>query len=168
MQKNILTRDYVERELQFYNKADIRSTLVLSAVMALFFIPFAILGIVLVMAVVDELILKIVLCTLLGTLLSCPCWLHVLALIKHFQEGKQLKNSEFEIVTRKVRDKSEKVVHRHTEKFLSFEDFRDISVGGTTYDLSTYGDVFYIVHYRGKNEIKLLYPEKMYDFKENK
>ena len=42
--KNIITRDWIDGELHFYNKADIRSTLVSCIISSLFFVPFAILS----------------------------------------------------------------------------------------------------------------------------
>ena len=163
--KNILTLSYVENELRFYNTADIRSTLVLGTVLTLFFLPLTVLTILLIQTVIDTPLLSIPLCLFFGLLLSSPCWLHVRILAKHLQEKKQLQRGEFEVEIRKVGYKSEKIVARHTEQFLSFEGFRDISVNSTTYALADYGDVFYLVHYRGKNEIKLLFSEKAYEWK---
>ena len=51
-------------------------------------------------------------------------------------------------------------------KQASFSDFKDFAVGHTIYQLSSSGDEFYIVHYPPKNSIKLLYPLKMYEYKE--
>ena len=43
--KNIITKEAIEKELKFLNKADIRSSLVLIAVMALIFVPLSIMPI---------------------------------------------------------------------------------------------------------------------------
>ena len=40
--KNEITREFIEKELRFYNTADIRSTLVLCGGLSLFFVPLTI------------------------------------------------------------------------------------------------------------------------------
>ena len=83
----------------------------------------------------------------------------------------KLKRGEFEIVVRRVINKKEKISYgRHVgrnkiKECLYFNDFNKISVKHTMYQLASYGDEFYIVHYRGEKKIELLYPCKMYEYK---
>ncbi len=164
--KNQINRAFVEKELRFYNTADIRATLVTGGAMCFLFIPFAAFCAYFIWITVDASFLRFLLSAVGAILFSCPAWLHVIALVKSLLERKQLNNGEFDVAVRKVTYKDEKIVHRHVEQYLTFEGFAELSVGHTTYELATYGDVFYLVHYRGKKEIKLLYPEKMYEYNE--
>ena len=85
----------------------------------------------------------------------------------------KLKRGEFEIVVRRVINKKEKLyygrhyygLHIKVKEFLYFNDFNKTSVKHTMYQLASYGDEFYIVHYRGEKKIELLYPCKMYEYK---
>ena len=164
--KNQINRAFVEKELRFYNTADIRYTLVLTATWSLIFLPITCLWIWYALTHIDNTFLKIAMFPVGIAVFSCPIWLNVLALIRCFAERKKLAKGEFEVTVRKVTYKEEKMVHRHVEEFLSFEGFSDISVPRTTYELSTFGDEFYLVHYKEKKTIKLFFPRKMYEYHE--
>ncbi len=88
------------------------------------------------------------------------------SLITSLIERKLLKNGDFAIAVCGLECKDEKPVYRHTEKFLHFDGYKEISVASTVYDLSSSGDEFYIVHYKARTTVKLLYPFKMYEFRE--
>ena len=75
-----------------------------------------------------------------------------------------LARGDFDIVTRDVSYKSEEMVQRRLENYLHFCEFNKISVGHTTFQLASAGDTFYIVHYKAKKDIKLLYSAKMYEY----
>ena len=60
------------------------------------------------------------------------------------------------------------MVHRDIVEFLHFADFNDVSVDNITFQLAAQADIFYIVHYKGSRNIKLLYSAKMYDYQEGK
>ena len=162
--KNILTRAFVEKELRFYNKADIRGTILVGLALALIFVPIVLI----VLSFVDASSLpqRLFMQALTVFGLGLPVWVYAYSLCCHLVVKRRLNRGEFEIVRRKVTYKSEKIVHRHTETFLSFEGFRDISVDSTTNNLTSPGDVFFIVRYQNENRIRLLYPEKMYEYKE--
>ena len=160
--KNEITREFIKKELAFYNKADIRSRLLLGIVLALLSVPLVCLCIFL----IDHLVLRIV--------LSCLCALlpfgvfalyFIYQLIGALGEKKMIADDQFEITTRKVLSMDEKVVGNHTETFFCFGDFKEISVSNTIRDFFSVGDEFYIVHYCGKGEIKLFYPTKTYELK---
>lgn len=161
--KNIITREWVEKELRFYNTADIRSTLVLCGALSLLFVLLTV-GLVWgFFALFKNIWLKILLSVLMGGLTSAPVWINLLSLIVSLKERKLLNCGEFDIVTRDVSYKSEKMVYRHIQEYLHFSDFKEFSVGHTTFQLASAGDTFYIVHYNAKKDIKLLYSAKMYE-----
>jgi hypothetical protein len=65
-----------------------------------------------------------------------------------------------------VQYKDEKLVNRfgsaRAQKYLHFGGFKKIAVENANYDLTVQGDSFYLVHYKGSVEIKLLYPLRAY------
>ena len=103
---------------------------------------------------------------MVGALTSAPVWLNLLSLRTSLKKRKLLRNGDFDIAVCEVQYKDEKLVHRHTEKFLHFNGFKEVSVGNVNYDLVSQGDEFYIVHYKGRTEIKFIYSLKMYVLKE--
>lgn len=163
--KNIISREWVAKELLFYNTADIRYALVLCGVFSLFFLPLTVLLIYSICSSYENVALEIFFSVILGTISSAPIWINILSLRKSFAERKMLKRGEFDVVTREVTDKSEKLIHRHLEEFLCFNDFKETTVDHTVFQLASVGDEFYIVHYKTKNTIKLLYPAKIYEYK---
>lgn len=166
--KNIITREFVENELRFYNKADIRSTLVLYGTLSVFFVPLAAGLIYGILSQAGYPVLKIFLVAVIGGLFGFPVWCGIFLLCRSLKERKLLLNGEFEIEIHTVTHKKEKVVHKHIEEFLRFKGFKDVSVGHTVFQLASPGDEFYLIHYRSKKLIKLLYPTKMYEYKESR
>lgn len=164
--KNIITREWIEKELRFNNMADIRSTLVLCGALSLLFVPLTIGVVCGFFAMLENVWLKIILSVIIGGLTSAPIWLNLSTLRTGLKERKLLKNGDFDVVVCEVKYKDEKTVRRHTEKFLYFVGFKEISVGNVNYDLVSQGDEFYIVHYKGLTAIKLLYSLKMYEYRE--
>lgn len=160
--KNEITREFIKKELAFYNKADIRSRLLLGIVLALLSVPLVCLCAFL----IDHLVLRIVL-SLVTALLPFGVFalMYIVQLVKALGEKKMINGDQFEITTRKVLSMNERVVRKHTETFFSFGDFKEISVGKTTRDITSVGDEFYIVHYCGKSDIKLFYPAKTHELK---
>ena len=164
--KNIITRESVKKELYFLNAADVRSTLVVCGCLSLFCAPLTA-GIVYgFFTLIDNLWLKIILSVLVGGLTSAPIWLNLLLLRTRLKERKLLQNGNFDIVIREVKYKDEKGAHRYRVKILHFVGFKEKPVINVNYDPVTQGDEFYIVHYNGLKEIKLLYSLKMYELKE--
>ncbi len=164
--KNIITREWVAKELHFYNTADIRATLVLCGILSLFFVPLSVALVYEIVTLFKNALLKIFISIFVGGSMSAPVWTNLLALHTSLKERKMLLKNEFEIAIRTVLYKSEKIVHRHIAEYLHFEDFKEISVEHTTFQLSSQGDDFYIVHYKGSKLIKLLYSSKIYEYKE--
>ncbi len=164
--KNVITREYIEKELRFYNTADIRSTLVLCGALSLLFMPLTVGVVCGFFALLKNIWLKILLSVLVGGLTSAPIWINLLSLKTSLTERKLLQNGDFDITVCEVQYKDEKPVQRHTEKFLHFVGFKEVSVGNVNYDFVSPGDEFYLVHYKGHTTIKLLYSLIMYDYRE--
>ena len=78
--KNVITREFIEKELRFYNTADIRSTLVLCGVLSLFFVPFTVGVIYGFFTLLKTTWLKILFSVLVSALTSAPVWLNLLSL----------------------------------------------------------------------------------------
>ena len=163
---NVITREFIKKELRFYNTADIRSTLVLCGAISLLLVPLTIGVVCGILELFKPEWLKILLSVLVGGLVGAPIWLILLSLRTRLRERKLLQNGDFDITVCEVQEKTEKQVQRHTGKFLHFHGFKEVSVGNVNYDLVSQGDEFYIVHYKGRTEIKLIYSLKMYGFKE--
>ena len=163
--KNTITREWVEGELRFQNSAAIRFALVLCGGFALVFLPLTIGIIYAIFKHIDRLPLEIILSVIIGGITSAPVWCMIFSLRQAFAEKKMLDRGEFEIVTRDVLYKEEKVVKRHEEKFLVFGDFESVRVNQTVYDLASQGDEFYIVHYTNKPRVCLLYSFKTHEYK---
>lgn len=165
--KNIITREFIEKELRFFNTADIRSTLVLCAIFlflaAIIIIPsfFGIFG------ENVSLALRILLFLLVAIPTSAPFFICLFSLAISLKERKKLQRGDFEIVTRQLLYKSEELRNcNSTVELLHFSGFDKVSSGHTVFQLASAGDEFYIVHYKGKSTIKLFYPAAMYEYKE--
>lgn len=164
--KNIITREFIENELRFYNKADIRSVLLCGGAFALFFIPITVLIVNGIYSEIDNAVLRNVLGIGLGIIFSSPVWGSLLAARHSLSERKKLNGGEVEITLCTLQYKGEKPVQRHIEEYFSFGGFDDISVSPTAYSLATPGDEYYIVHYKGSRQIKQLYSAKTHEYKD--
>ena len=161
--KNIITCEWIKKELRFYNTADIKSRLVLCGIFTVIFLPITIALIYGILMSFDNVLVKIVLSIFMGGITSSPIWLFFLLIQNALCERKMLARGDFDIVTCDVSYKSEEMVHRHMEEYLYFSGFNKKSVGHTTFQLTSAGDTFYIVHYKDKKDIKLFYSTKMYE-----
>ena len=163
--KSIISREWVEKELRFYNGADIKSSLVVCSIITVIFLPLTIGLTYGILILVKNLLIKIVSALVFLAIMCLPIGINAAMLCTALAERKLLLRGEFDIVTRDVLYKSEKLVNRHTEEILHFQSFDEISVGSTTFQIAKQGDLFYIVHYRTKKKIRLLYSAKMYEHK---
>ncbi len=164
--KNILTRDYIANDLRKRNARDCKGLLpplyVMSVVLYLFTLfcfLFAYLP---------------VLETLLIPLAFAAPFLTVAIIFSVIfsKERKRILRGEFEIVTRPLQYKEERAVHGYKRydylEVLVFRDFKAFPVEEhTSYELASYGDVYYIVHYKNSKHIRLAYSTKMYEYKDN-
>lgn len=165
--KNIITREWVEKELRFFNTARIKSTLVAVGIPSLLFLPFAFAVVRYFFTTYDKLWFEILMAVIFGGLLTLPTWICLSVILKCLSEKKMIDRGEFDVVKLELQYKSERRVRRSYEELLHFGGFKAESVGHTTYQLASAGDEFYIVHYSGNDEIVLLYSAKMYEYKEH-
>ena len=159
--KNIITRQWVKKELLFYNTATLKHTAVgLAAVILLLgFISFLLSAFSREGAIV------------VGLLGGIPLIAILVLQIRLFKERKQLQNGAFEIVTRPLLYKDEKMVgsgrNRRLQEMLHFDGFDEVWANHTEYQLCTMDDEFYIVHYKGSKKAEMVFPLKLYEYKEN-
>lgn len=163
--KNIITRETLEKELRHGCKAGARFSLTVSGALSVVFVPLTIGLVSLIWMTVGNTVMKILLSVLLGGLMTSPIWALLLNTVLCFKEMKLLDRGDFDVVTLELLRKSEIIVHRHLEEVLHFNGFKKKSVDHTVYQLASPGDEFYIVHFKGSREIRLLYPLKMYEYK---
>lgn len=164
--KNPLTRQEIERELYALNKADIRAAAVMLGVTILILAPIASIITVITVSATGHFAIKAAIIIITDGLSLVPVAAMLVGVIHAFTDRKLLQNGGFDIVTRELQYKEEKIVGRHLERFFHFQGFYPTTVGTTTYQLADQGDEYYIVHYKGKKFIKLIYSAKMYDLKE--
>ena len=164
--KNIITRELIEKELRFYNKAEIRASLLCGGVLALICIPIAVLAVRAIVLHFESMALKLLLGILGGGVLTVPIWIMLFSLRGSLADRKKLLNGDFEITACTLQYKGERVVHKHIEEYFSFGGFDDISVSSTAFYMASVGDDYYIVHYKGSGEIKLLYSAKTHEYKQ--
>lgn len=167
--KNEITREQIQNELLFYNKADIKTTLVL----AFFLIPLGVglsAGFVaLVTSIFAHTFFTILLCAFFCLLFGIPAFMTLLGCITLFRERKMISRGAFAVVTRSLSYKSEKYERYGRPQFkelLHFPEFDEKAVAHVTYETASSGDEYYLVHCLGKTEIKLLYATKIYEYKE--
>ena len=168
--KNIITRAWIASELYANYRSYIRFHLVLCGLILLFCFPLVISLILLVCQRPYSALTKILFSAFWGVSLSLLTLFVLLSLRDRYKTKKMLQRDEFDVVTREVLYKSTEYRRSgggHTEKMLlHFSGFRKASVDKTCFELTSQGDAFYIVHYKGKDIVELLYPHKMYEYKE--
>lgn len=166
--KNIITREFIEKELRFYNTADIKAGLLLGSVLSALLIP-AVIAVLFgfspwVYGETGRIVFSIVFTAFFVLVFLAPVFAFVQMLFSAFAQRKKLLKGEFVITIRKLKNKKEKIVQRHIEECLCFKNYGDCSVGSTVYQLADKGDKFYIVHYKANKTVKLLYPVKTYEY----
>ena len=163
--KNTITREWVEKELWFYNNADIKSSLVSGGLISLLFLPITVLLIYGICKTIDHIFFKIIIVLIVGFFVSLPITIKLFVLMSAIGERRLLKRGEFDIVTRDVRYKCDRLVGRVIYEYLCFDDFGEVAVDKTVYNLASQGDMFYIVHYKNRKSSKLLYSSKTHEYK---
>lgn len=158
--KNIITRKEIEKELLFNNTASIKYTAVCLAVLMLAFggIGLFMLALSYGAAIFTFAIAGIIICVFL------------VMFARIFMERRHLKNGDLEIVIRHLLYKDERLVRvgksRRMQEMFHFAGFEEVWANHTEYQLATMDDEFYIVHYKGSKTVKMLFPLKMYEYKE--
>ena len=165
--KNIITRETIEKELKFLNKADIRSSLVLIAVMTVFFLPLSILPIYIFFSVGKKTILLGICCFLSFSVFLLPIFFNLIPLVKAINEAHLLKKGDWFVDVDEVRYKTEELEHKHTIDVLYFYRYERVVSGGAEFQLASQDDVFYLVIYKKKKpSVVLHYSQKMYEYQE--
>jgi len=169
--KNIITRESIAKELRFLSGVDIRTAIILGLVSAIFCIPLTIGSVIAIFKEINNIIIELVLCILIGGICILPVAVTAFIIVKRLVEKRLIDRGEFEVSERELLYKEEKYErrgrHHSTVKILHFSGFEVITAGGTVYQLAAANDKFYLVHYRGKSSVMLFYPAKMYEYREN-
>ena len=158
--KNIITRKEIEKELLFNNTANIKYTAVCLAALMLAFggIGLFMLALSYGAAIFTFAIAGIIICVFL------------VMFARIFMERRHLKNGDLEIVIRHLLYKDERLVRvgksRRMQEMFHFAGFEEVWANHTEYQLATMEDEFYIVHYKGSKTVKMLFPLKLYEYKE--
>ena len=158
--KNLITRKEIEKDLLFNNTASIKYTSVCLAA-----VVFAFGGIGLFMLALSY--RAAIFTFVIAGIITC---VFLVMFARIFIERKHLKNGDLEIVIRPLLYKDEKLIrsgrsHRLQEMF-HFEDFDEVWVNRTEYQLAAMNDEFYIGYYKGSKKVEKVFPLKMYEYKE--
>ena len=158
--KNIITREKIENDLLFSNTATLKYTAVCFAALMLAFLGIGlfILALSYAAAIFTFAIAGIIICVF------------VVMFARIFMERRHLKNGDVEIVIRHLLYKDERLVRvgksRRMQEMFHFAGFEEVWANHTEYQLATMDDEFYIVYYKGSKTVKMLFPLKMYEYKE--
>lgn len=165
--KEIITRESIQKELRLLNRASIRHTLMLLVPYLLIMIPLVLFCAVEAVSSVENLFLKM----LFGVVFGLTALLPMLALIcmtyTAFTASHLLERGAFDVATYEVSYKSEEYInHRCVERLYFAGLKKPLAVGHTVYQLTSPGDLFYLVTYQtGKPSVKLIYAAKMYEYR---
>ena len=170
--KQIITREWVENELRFYNTADIKYLTVnlfsLGLALGVPIYLFLLLG----WSVSDFLWLNIVLTCFFGGIFLLFVGAMLGQLVEHLMERRALKKGNFDVVVRQVQYKTEKL-RRNTrglamDEYLVFDQFGAIEVSHDEYYRTSAGDEFYmVVYYLPKPKVRLRYSKRSYQYRED-
>ncbi|MBE6650006.1 MAG: hypothetical protein E7613_01710 [Ruminococcaceae bacterium] len=169
--KNILTRESIEKELIKENRTNIRTWCIniIASVILLFALSWTVY---LAFVTVGNILMKWICCIILGGGSATPTIIAFTKLYKSIKQKNMLRESEFNIVVERLQYKSDSVSIRdrrripRIEGYLHFEGFNAYLVNSTEYQLASMGDDYYIVHYKNSKNIEMLFPTKMYEYKE--
>ena len=163
--KNIITREWVEKELRFYNSAHIKSSVVLFIVVTLIFAPATVAMVYGIDVTFDNTVFKILLSAFVIPILIAPMCIWFVYIVKGLRDKRMLACGSFEIVVADLSYKAEEYIHRRLEEKLYFPGFNKLTVGHTAYQLASAGDSYYLVCYKGRKKIELFYPQKLYELR---
>ena len=161
--KNIITREVIEKLLRSYNTRCILFLFFL-------FLPLLCLFVTNTVFMFDTMLGRSVWQTVSFVLQACMTlfliYLTPYAFYEIFAQRRLLKKGDFEVTVREVKYKEKRLICRRIRWILAFEVFGTVSVDRAVYMHTVHGDMFYIVHYKGKHTIMLCYPLRMYEYKE--
>jgi hypothetical protein len=174
--KNPIDRQMIERELYEINRSETGIAAISLAVVTVMFVALAAALSWFTAIICDNSVLRLILMIMICSLCLVPSAVFLVSLIRALSEKKLLRNRAIEIVMCELLHKDERLSVRlranrpnmlnlYARQQFYFSGFTPREVAGDTYQLGAVGDEYYIVHYKGKDRIKLLYSAKMYECK---
>ena len=182
--KNVITLDSLKKELRHTNVADMKYGAVLLTV----FTPFLLCVVALLLYGGFEFFewyYYIIIGVPVAMVPLIPVFGFARWIVTARKRNAMLDRDELDVRVLPLKHKGEKIVHRHLEEYLRFDGYRDYTVSHTVYELAAAGDEYYVVSYRDgsgereefvpeyekpvkrkKRNIALIYPLKMYEYKE--
>ena len=171
--KKIITREWVENELRFYNTADIKYLSVNLITLSLALGVPIYLCLLLAWSCLDFLWARLLILGFFGGIFLLFVFLIGHQLFEALMERRALKKGNFDVVLRTVQYKTEKGVWRRgrrrlqLEEYLVFDQFGAVEVDHDEYYRTNAGDEFYMaVYYLPKPKVRLRYAARSYQYKE--
>lgn len=166
--KEIITRESIGQELRALNRKSVRHELMLLIPALLIFSPLVLFLVTEIMSSVESLLLRVLFGTAFGALAVFPVSALIYMLCTTYANARLLARGEFDVATYEVSYKSEEYINRRYVERVYFVGLKKpLEVGHTTYQLTSAGDVFYLVTYRSKKpSVKLMYAAKRYEYVE--
>ena len=167
--KEIITRESIGEELRALNRKSVRIELMLLIPALLIFSPIVLFLVTEIMSSVENLLLRVLFGTAFGALAVFPVSVLIYMLCTTYANARLLARGEFDVATYEVSYKSEEYINRRyvVERMYFVGLKKPLEVGHTTYQLTSAGDVFYLVTYRSKKpSVKLMYAAKRYEYVE--
>lgn len=169
--KNIITKETIGRDLLSQNQKTTRFYMILFVVLTVLTSVVFLIFYSLVLKSSDIGIAAWVIFFIAMLICFSPSFFCILSVFRSLSERKILKNVAFFVVTDEVAYKEEKSVtrrgHVYIQKTIHFCKYGDVHVDATCYQLTSNGDMFYLVVYqRDPQTLRKYYPAKMYQYKE--
>ena len=162
--KNKIDRAYIARELSALRRGIRRYSIGAFFVLLPFFVPVTVFAVLDLVSSLGSLGAKIVWGFLAGALLSSPLWLMLVLFFISLKERRMITRGAYFVVKRTLSFKDETLVNRRLVRRLHFPGFSPFAVGSRVYEFSFSGEEFYVVHYLGSKEIKLIYSTQIYEY----
>ena len=168
MTKEIITRESIGQELRALNRKSVRLELMLLIPALLILPPLVLFLAAEILSSVASLLLRVLFGTAFGALAVFPALVLIYMLCTAYTNTRLLARGAFDVEAYEVSYKSEEYVNRRCVERVYFVGLKKpLEVGHTTYQLTSAGDVFYLVTYRTKKpSVKLAYAAKMYEYME--
>ena len=167
--KEIITRESIGQELRALNRKSVRIELMLLIPALLIFSPLVLFLTAEILSSVESLLLRVLFGAAFGALAVFPVSVLIYMLCTTCANARLLARGEFDVATYEVSYKSEEYINRRyvVERVYFVGLKKPLEVGHTTYQLTSAGDVFYLVTYRSKKpSVKLMYAAKRYEYVE--
>ena len=177
--KNLITRDWVEQELRFYNRADFRFGLLTGGLLTLLSAFACVFPGWPLFSISTSIWTKGFVCLFFGgTFLYVFFGVAVKHMVDWVVAKRLLDRGAFGVVVRRVQYKTEKAEYRvralrirlhriRLKEMLVFEEFGEVEVDHTEYQLAEAGDEYYIVVcFTPKPKLRMWYSCKTHEYRE--